>query len=119
MAQLQVTQYYDDLDRTPLSEDEVKTVRFSVDGVDYVLEVSQNNADEFYATMQRYRDAAQSDTSRNSTTARRRGRTGSNTGGIPAKRIREWAHENNIAVSDRGRLPQEIVDQYRAAGGQF
>ncbi|PRQ10468.1 Lsr2 family protein [Corynebacterium sp. 13CS0277] len=116
MAQKQVTQYFDDLDGRPLTEDEVKTVRFSVDGTDYVLEVSQGNADRFYEVISSYRDAAQRDHSRPNT---RRARTGSNTGGIPAKRIREWAHANNIEVSDRGRLPQEIVDQYRRAGGQF
>ncbi|MGO1173377.1 MAG: histone-like nucleoid-structuring protein Lsr2, partial [Actinomycetaceae bacterium] len=29
-----------------------------------------------------------------------------------AQAIREWARENNIEVSDRGRIKAEIVEQY-------
>jgi len=31
--------------------------------------------------------------------------------------VREWARRQGIRVSDRGRLPDDLVDMFRAAGG--
>ncbi|APT85689.1 histone-like nucleoid-structuring protein Lsr2 [Corynebacterium aquilae] len=121
MAQKQVTQYFDDIDHTPLSQDEVHVVRFGVDGTNYVLEVSEANAQAFHDAIARFVEHAQPDTTRTTTSTRskRSGSGSTNSTGIPAKRIREWAQQNNIEVNDRGRLPQEVVDAYREAGGTF
>jgi hypothetical protein len=35
---------------------------------------------------------------------------------VDSKLIRKWAEANGIAVSSRGRIPAEVVEQYRAAG---
>jgi len=32
--------------------------------------------------------------------------------------LREWAGANDIAVPSRGRIPQAIVEQYKADGGR-
>ena len=32
--------------------------------------------------------------------------------------LREWAGANGVAVPSRGRDPQSVVDQYKAAGGR-
>ena len=35
MARREITQFFDDIDNSPLNEDEVIVIRFSVDGKDY------------------------------------------------------------------------------------
>lgn len=47
MARREITQYFDDIDGTPLTDDQVNTVRFSVDGSDYVIDLSEDNATRF------------------------------------------------------------------------
>jgi hypothetical protein len=32
--------------------------------------------------------------------------------------LREWAGRNGVEVPPRGRIPQAVVDQYKAAGGR-
>ena len=32
--------------------------------------------------------------------------------------LREWAGSNGVEVPARGRIPQAVVDQYKAAGGR-
>jgi len=31
--------------------------------------------------------------------------------------VRAWAKQHGLAVSDRGRIPASVVEQYQAAGG--
>ncbi|AEI08867.1 multifunctional histone-like protein [Corynebacterium resistens DSM 45100] len=111
MARREVTQYFDDLDNTPLAEDEVLVVDFSVDGVDYTLDLSKKNADKFEAALQPFIEVA-----------RRKPRTGKRTS-RPAnqglnKRIREWAKENNIPVSARGRISTDVIERFEKAQGK-
>ena len=40
MARREITQFFDDLDNAPLSEEEVNVVDFSVNGIDYTLDLS-------------------------------------------------------------------------------
>lgn len=41
MARREVTQFFDDLDNTPLTADEVNVVEFSYKGSTYVLDLSE------------------------------------------------------------------------------
>ena len=36
--------------------------------------------------------------------------------GIDNKAVRRWAESNGIELSKRGRIPQDVVSQFRAAG---
>lgn len=47
MARREITQYFDDIDNTPLTEDQVHVVRFGVNGINYVLDLSADNAQKF------------------------------------------------------------------------
>lgn len=113
MARKQITQIIDDLDGTVLDEGEGTTIRFSLDGRSYDIDLSNANA-------QRLRDAlaafikvatpvsavAKSDRSR----AKR---------GIDRKSdltaVRAWANNNGYTVSDRGRVPAAVIEAYTAA----
>jgi hypothetical protein len=35
---------------------------------------------------------------------------------VDNKAVRRWADANGIALSKRGRIPQNVVSQFRAAG---
>lgn len=102
MARREVTQYIDDLDNTPLTEDEVVVIRFSLNGTDYLLDVSPDNADKFHATLKPYVTAA-------------RKAPVDVTATVPAAEIRRWARENNHIVAHRGKIPREVIDAYELA----
>ncbi|MBF4554352.1 histone-like nucleoid-structuring protein Lsr2 [Corynebacterium suicordis] len=108
MARREVTQFFDDLDNSPLSDDEVNVVEFSVNGVDYTMELSEKNLQKFQAAVEPYIAVAR----RNSRpAARKSGQNNSNRN----KRIRAWAEQKGLDVSKRGRISAEIVEQYNQA----
>lgn len=105
MARREVTQYFDDLDNTPLSEDQVHVIRFSVDGNDYIIDLSEQNAAQFREALEPYIKAA-----RPAPSASR----GSNARVHP-KEIRRWAQSQGLAVAHRGKIPHEIINAYNEA----
>jgi Lsr2 len=106
MAQKVTVALEDDLEGGPADE----TVRFGLDGVDYEIDLSTKNANAFRRKLAPFTDHAR----RTGRGPRRRpGRSAASrerSGGI-----RAWAKEQGIAVSDRGRIPASVVEQYEAA----
>ena len=111
MARREVTQFFDDLTNAPLSEGEVNVIDFSIKGRDYTIDLSAENAEKFEELLQPYVEAGRRSTRR--TAARKSAARTSN----PKRNtlIREWAAEQGIEVSQRGRLPQDVIDRYNAA----
>lgn len=111
MARKEITQYYDDLDNTQLERDEVQVMKFSLNGNNYVLDLSQENADKFRAVLEPYirvarRERAVTPTRRRGSAPKRNSR---------AAEIRKWAQEQGKNVADRGKIPEEIIQAYDAA----
>jgi hypothetical protein len=131
----------DDLD----GGEAVETVKFGLDGTSYEIDLSKRNAASLRKTFDRYVRAARRDgvgRSRRravkSSSARppakasraRAVKSGqrpvktSRSGAAKAKRgfdlvqLREWAGANDVRVPSRGRIPQAVVEQYKAAGGR-
>ena len=48
MARREVTQFYDDLDHSLIPEDQLEVVRFSVNGQNYLIDLSLDNARRFH-----------------------------------------------------------------------
>lgn len=109
MARREITQYFDDLDGTQLNTENLCTMRFSMEGTDYVIDLSEDNARDFHRVLEPYIHAAHTVTSTAKTTRKRIG-TGSN-----ARAIRQWAEDQGMTVSNRGKIPQAIVDAYDKA----
>lgn len=103
MARKSITQIFDDLDNTPLTESEVEVIQFSVNGKDYTLDLSAQNAEKFHAALEPFVEVAQ----RVSPVRR--------TQGYSPKEVREWAAANGYEVAARGKIAQEVVDAYLAA----
>jgi hypothetical protein len=96
----------DDLDGGPAE----KTLRFGIGGSEYEIDLSATNASGFSQQLAPFIDHArkagpgQRGRSASPSSARERG-----------SEIRAWAKEQGIAVSDRGRIPSSVADQYDAA----
>lgn len=102
MAKKVITQLIDDID----GKDADETVTFALDGTTYELDLSAKNADKFRGLFQDYIAAG-----------RKVGKTGRRTAAKSsnAAEIRAWAQSNGIEVPARGRIPQEVRDQFEAA----
>lgn len=89
-----------------------ETVRFSVDGSSYEMDLCDKHAKQFRDAMGPYVGAAR----RVAGSRRRR-----SSGGADRQRtqdIRAWARKKGIKVSERGRLSADIVAKYEASGGR-
>ena len=112
MAKRIVHQLIDDLDGKVLADGEGETVRFSLDGTAYEIDLGDENAESFRAALRPYIDAGRrvSGASAGGTAPRK---SASRT--PDAARIRAWAAENGHEVSERGRVPASVVEAYNAA----
>lgn len=112
MARREITQYYDDLDNTPLEDDEVNEIRFSVDGNHYLIDLSEENAAAFRSALEPWIAAAQPAPA---PAAAQRSTRQSASSAKRSKAVREWARQEGHEVSDRGKIPARILDLYNAA----
>ena len=108
MAQKVQVILVDDLDGGEAAE----TVNFSLDGVAYELDLSKKNAANFRDALAPYVSSARKSARRGGRRGQARGSRGSNTSAI-----RQWARDQGLKVSDRGRVPAEILAKYDAAHG--
>lgn len=104
MAQSVTVQLIDDLDQSLADE----TVQFGLDGAIYEIDLNKVNADQMRQALAKYLIAARK--------TRRGVKTKTaKTSGIKMADVRVWAQQQGIEVSNRGRIPGEIVDRYEAA----
>jgi hypothetical protein len=109
----------DDLDGSAAAE----TVTFALDGTSYAIDLSKKNAAAFRKAFDRYVGAGRRESGTRSSSRRRAAKVSGN-GAKPKRQfnlvqLREWAGANGVAVPSRGRIPQAVVEQYRAAGGRL
>jgi len=92
----------DDIDGTEAAE----TIAFRVDGAAYEIDLSKKNAAKMRQAFGRYIEHA-----RRTTGGRRSGRPRHDRHRSSA--VREWAKQQGIEVSERGRIPASVVSQYQ------
>jgi len=112
MARRIVHQLIDDIDGGVLADGAGETVRFSLDGLAYEIDLGAANAQAMRDALRPYIDAGRrvSTSAAGSASPRKRAsRT------PDAARIRAWAAENGHTVSERGRVPASVVAAYEAA----
>jgi hypothetical protein len=117
MARRTIPVLIDDIDGGEADE----TVRFAVDGVQYEIDLSKKNAAKMRNTLARYIEAGSKVGRVGGGAARAaaaRGRGPAKADRDQNRAIRDWAQGKGIAVSDRGRIKQEIVDRYHAEAGR-
>lgn len=111
MAQKFQVRYLDDIDGTDLG-DHANTISFAFEGKEYSIDLSDDNAQAFRDAMAPYLEAGHRVTEKNAKTARK---ATTKTPSADTKAIREWARTNGYDVSDRGRIPADVMDAYSAA----
>ena len=96
----------DDLDGGPADE----TLRFGLAGSEYEIDLSKKNARTFRNQVAPFvehaRKAGRGQRRRPARTSPAREHSGD---------VRAWAKAQGIAVSDRGRIPASVAEQYDAA----
>ncbi len=105
----------DDLDEN-LSADE--TVSFSLDGTSYEIDLSEKNAAALRDSMAKFVSAGRRIGRSSGKQVSTRGRGQASTDREQNKAIREWAKRKGLTISERGRISQDIVDQYHAEAGR-
>jgi hypothetical protein len=109
----------DDLDG---STKDVESVRFSLDGSHYEIDLNRGNANELRTVLAAYQAVARPSRPYNgkpkdhkpASSPRRKSGRGSVSSPSPAE-VREWAQANGIDVNPKGRVPKTLVEQYVAA----
>ncbi|MFF7976607.1 histone-like nucleoid-structuring protein Lsr2 [Streptomyces sp. NPDC007905] len=109
MAQKIVTVYSDDLTGTESSE--VSTHWFSLNGINYEIDLTPENYDKLDAALRPFIEKG-----RKMGRTKGTGRVRRDAADAPsAEEVRAWARENGLEVNDRGRVPKEIRDAFDAA----
>jgi Lsr2 len=116
VARREIVVLEDDLD----GGDATETVKFALDGISYEIDLNNKNAKKLRDSLAQYvaggRKVGRGGLVVGGRTARGRGTA---VGDREQNRaIRAWAKKAGKDVSDRGRIPQNIVDEYHAKAGR-
>jgi hypothetical protein len=85
-----------------------ETVSFGLDGTSYEIDLSKKNAKALRDALAPYVSSA-----RRAGGRRARGRGGRGGGrASDTAAIREWARSQGMKISDRGRIPADIIEKY-------
>lgn len=113
MARKIIHQLVDDLDGTVLEPGEGQSVQFALDGRGYEIDLTDANATQLRELLAPYIGAGRRTIGSVTTAKPARPRAAGNSRDL--QKVREWARENGYTVSDRGRIPQTILDAFDAA----
>lgn len=115
MAQKVQVILVDDVDGGEADE----TVTFSLDGVNYEIDLSEGNAESLRDSLGEWIGHARRVGGRAGGRARSGGRAKASSAAAGAKAdlslVRSWARDNGYQVSDRGRVSSEVLAAYEAA----
>lgn len=112
VAQKIQTLFVDDIDGTEAEG----TVRFGLDGTEYEIDLNAVHSTDLRKSLETYiTNARKASGARRSARGSDRKAAGS---GIDTTAIRAWAKGQGIEIKDRGRVPANIIAQYRGATGR-
>ena len=118
MAKETVTKLIDDLDGGEAHE----TVTFALDGHSYEIDLSNKNATKLRNALAPYLESAKRLAGRAGPSGGRAagGRAKSTTVGDREQNqaIRAWAQRKGLEVAPRGRIKQDVVEQYQREAGR-
>ncbi|MAO80374.1 MAG: hypothetical protein CMH82_06905 [Nocardioides sp.] len=106
MARNVVTHIIDDLDGSKDAEE----VRFALDGAEYTIDLARKNRAVLEKALRPFIDAGTKVALRRGN-ARRAATSAPNTRS-DLREVRAWAKAQGLKVSDRGRIPSSILEQF-------
>ena len=109
MAQKVSVTFACDYDAKEIPNGEHLTRSFSLDGRDYEIDLCEKHSQKFDEVVKRFADRARKVSTKmvrakRRTTAHRR----------RSAEIRAWAKRSGMEVSDRGRIPAQVITKYEA-----
>ena len=107
MAQRIQTLLIDDID----GGEAAGTVRFGLDGTEYEIDLSAAHSEELRKALGQYLAHAR----RAGGTAKSAARSRRGGAAVETAKVREWARGQGIVVKGRGRVPADVVEQYKTA----
>jgi hypothetical protein len=111
VAQKTVVELVDDLDGGEADE----TVTFALDGVDFTIDLSAENASRLRDTLAEYvGHARRTDLRKPSRTG---ARNGNGNGKPDVQAVREWARSQGETVAERGRISHDLLTRFQEAHG--
>lgn len=83
------------------------TIAFVINGESYSLDLSESNAAKFHQALHPFITAAKERAAKHTSAL------DAELAGVEQRTaIREWARKKGLEISDRGRIPQDIIDAY-------
>jgi hypothetical protein len=99
-----------DYDSKEIPDGEQMTRAFSLDGRDYEIDLCEKHSQKFDEVLKRFSDRARRATGRVTRTKRRTAAHRQH-----SAEVRAWAKRSGIEVSDRGRIPAQVIKKYEAS----
>jgi hypothetical protein len=109
MAQRVITQLVSDLSGDEIADGTGATIEFSYRGASYSIDLTDKEAAGFDKAIGTYLEHA------TKTGGRRKSASAGSKSDYSAKEVRIWAKAQGIDVPERGRIPGDIVQRYKAA----
>jgi hypothetical protein len=118
MAQKTIVQLFDDLDGA--STEDIQTISFALDGVEYEIDLAEGNAGKLRDSLADFIGSARRIGGRvkRGAAATAPHATGSGRSREQTQAIREWARNNGHDVSGRGRIPAAIIEAFEAGASK-
>lgn len=110
MAQKVSVTYACDYDQKEIPQGQHQVRRFSIDGKDYEIDLCDKHSDKFDDALGRFAAHARKASARPGRTKRRTAAHRKH-----SAQIRAWAKSAGHTVSDRGRIPADVVSRYEAS----
>lgn len=107
MAQITHVDLVDDLDGTTAHQQDIV---FGVDGITWLIDLSDDNAQRLRADIGKWAAVARRAPGKNH--PRDGSRAGRHANGSHNRAIRDWWRSKGHELSDRGRIPGEVVDAF-------
>lgn len=110
MAQKVSVTYACDYDQKEIPDGQHRLRRFSIDGRDYEIDLCERHSGRFddlvgrYASHARRAAGGRAPRTKRRTAAHRK----------HSAQVRQWAKEHGLTVSERGRIPADVVSRYEA-----
>jgi hypothetical protein len=114
MSRREVLELIDDLDDRVLPDGDGETVTFGLDGTEYEIDLSTKNAVKLRSVLEPFVNAGRHRVGRGRSSPRP-AVTRVDTAADPAA-VRAWAAAQGLRVSNRGRVPADVVAKFRASG---
>lgn len=104
----------DDIDG---SMQDVSTVHFSIEGRGYVIDLTESNLTRLRAAVEEFVSHARRDETPKAAPSRPPGGASPRADKGLSRAVRNWAKTEGIPLKPKGRVPDEMIKQYRQASG--